>query len=279
MAYSNPLAALRWYLDMGVDEAVDEVAPDRFAAKPAALAAETRAPTPIAAIAAKPATPRPPTSRPAAPRPAKPAAPATPAALDAHHLAAAARDLKELEDALRAFEGCPLKATATNLVFGDGNPKAGVMLVGEAPGGDEDRAGKPFVGVSGQLLDRMLKWIGLDRDSAYITNQVYWRPPGNRKPTDAEVAACQPFVMRHIELVAPALLVLVGGASTKTLLGRAEGIMKLRGQWFDYASPGLPRPVPAMAIFHPAFLLRTPSFKRETWRDLLAIRRRLVSPS
>jgi DNA polymerase len=176
---------------------------------------------------------------------------------------------------LRAFDGCQLKQTATNLVFGDGNPKAKVMLVGEAPGADEDRQGKPFVGVSGQLLDRMLGWIGLDRSSFYITNQVYWRPPGNRKPTDAEVAACQPFVMRHIELVSPELLILVGGAATKTLLGRTDGVMKLRGRWFEYASGGLPRPIPAMVVLHPAFLLRTPSFKRETWRDLLAVKQRL----
>jgi DNA polymerase len=282
----DPAAALRWYLDMGVDELVDEAAPDRLA--PEAARTQPAAPKPAPAGATAPAasdvSPQPRLF--AAPAPAKTAAPAPPlgpAAQDAHHLAAAARNLQELEDALRAFEGCALKATATNLVFHDGNPKARVMFVGEAPGADEDRAGKPFVGVSGRLLDRMIKWIGLDRAAAdpaaaaYITNQVYWRPPGNRTPTDAEVASCMPFVVRHIELAAPEILVLVGGASTKTLLGRTSGITKLRGQWFEFSSPGLSRPVPTMAIFHPAYLLRTPIFKREAWRDLLAIKERLAA--
>lgn len=266
------LAALRWYLEMGIDEVTGETAPDRLAApQPAA----SRPPAPAGPPPAAP--PAPPLALPAfaASARARPAPAATPVAQDAHRLAQAARDLDELQDALRAFDGCPLKQTATNLVFGDGNPKARVMLVGEAPGADEDRLGKPFVGVSGRLLDRMLGWIGLDRTSFYITNQVYWRPPGNRKPTDAEVAACQPFVMRHIELVSPDLLILVGGAATKTLLGRADGVLKLRGRWFEYASTGLPRPIPTMVILHPAFLLRTPAFKRETWRDLLAIKHRL----
>jgi len=274
---TNSLAALHWYVDMGVDEAIGEVALDRFASRPAAVVRPATPEGPAFAPA-----PRPPRGieRLELPSPPPRAATVVPlvsgAAQDATRLAAAARDLAELESALRAFDGCVLKHTATNLVFGDGNPKAKVMLVGEAPGADEDRAGKPFVGVSGQLLDRMLAFIGLDRSTFYITNQVYWRPPGNRKPTDAEVAACQPFVMRHIELVSPALLLMVGGAATKTLLGRTEGIMKLRGRWFEYGSPGLPQPIPAMAIFHPAFLLRTPAFKRETWRDLLAVRQRLA---
>lgn len=254
---ANPRAALKWYLDMGVDELVSEAAPDRLAAK--AAHAPVVAKTPPKSMAAIPAPP------------------VSAAAQDAHHLASAARNLQELEDALRAFDGCPLKATATNLVFHDGNPKAKIMFVGEAPGADEDRAGKPFVGVSGQLMDRMIKWIGLDRSNAYITNQVYWRPPGNRTPTDAEIAACMPFVVRHIELMAPEILVLVGGSVTKTLLGRTSGITKLRGQWFEFASPGLARPVPTMAIFHPAYLLRTPIFKREAWRDLLTIKQRLAS--
>ena len=254
---ADPHAALKWYLDMGVDEVVDERAPDRLAAKPVPVVAATPPVSKAAALKA-------------------PAAPVSAAAQDAHHLASAARSIEELEDALRAFEGCPLKATATNLVFHDGNPKAKVMFVGEAPGGDEDRLGKPFVGVSGQLLDRMIKWIGLDRTNAYITNQVYWRPPGNRTPTDAEIASCMPFVVRHIELVSPEILVLVGGSVTKTLLGRTAGITKLRGQWFEFAAPGLARPVPTMAIFHPAYLLRTPVFKREVWRDLLTIKQRLA---
>jgi len=195
----------------------------------------------------------------------------------ARELAAAATTLQALEEALRAFDGCPLKETATNLVFGDGDPHAKVMLVGEAPGADEDRQGRPFVGVSGQLLDRMMEWIGLDRTSFYITNILYWRPPGNRQPTAAEVAACLPFIERHIEIVDPALLVFVGGSSAKTLLGRNEGIMRLRGQWFQYQSTRMSRPIPSTAIYHPAYLLRSPAQKRDAWRDLLAIKQRLQS--
>jgi uracil-DNA glycosylase family 4 len=277
---TNPdLAALRWYLDMGIDEATGEAAADWLAPRaPATPTVMATAPAPGAGTAA-PKTARPAGSPtmppPGAAAPARPAAPIMPAAQDAQRLAQAARTLAELEDALRGFDGCGLKQTATNLVFGDGNPQARVMLVGEAPGADEDRQGKPFVGVSGQLLDQMLSFIGLTRDTFYISNQVYWRPPGNRKPTDAEVAACQPFIMRHIELVAPKMLILVGGAATKTLLGRTDGVMKLRGRWFEYASPGLPGAIPAMVLLHPAFLLRTPGFKREVWRDLLTVKQRL----
>jgi uracil-DNA glycosylase len=161
-------------------------------------------------------------------------------------------------------------------VFADGNPEARVMFVGEAPGADEDRQGLPFVGVSGQLLDRMLASIGLDRATGfYITNIVFWRPPGNRTPTTNEIAVCLPFLERHIELVAPKVLVCLGGPSAKTLLGRAEGITRLRGQWHSYASPRMAAPIDAMAVFHPAYLLRSPAHKREAWRDLLEIRDRL----
>ena len=156
-------------------------------------------------------------------------------------------------------------------MFADGNPKAKVMLVGEAPGADEDRLGLPFVGVSGQLLDRMMAAIGLDRTSFYITNVCFWRPPGNRKPTDIELAAQKPFVERHIELVAPKVLVLVGAAAAQGLLGTTEGITRLRGRWFQY-QPARGPAIPALPIFHPAYLLRQPAQKRETWRDLLKLR-------
>jgi DNA polymerase len=187
-----------------------------------------------------------------------------------------AADLEALRAALARFDGISLRKTATNLVFADGNPQAKVMLVGEAPGADEDRQGLPFVGVSGQLLDRMMAAIGLDRTTFYITNVCFWRPPGNRKPTEAELAAQQPFVIRHIELVRPALLVLVGGSSAQMLLGTREGITRLRGRWFEYRSDGLERPIPTMPIFHPAYLLRQPELKREAWRDLLKLRHRLA---
>ena len=149
------------------------------------------------------------------------------------------------------------------------------MFVGEAPGAEEDRRGLPFVGASGRLLDRMLAAIGLDRGNVFITNVIYWRPPGNRTPLPAEVAACLPFVERAIELVDPAVLVLLGGASAKTLLGRQEGIMRLRGRWHSFATPRMASPIPAMATFHPAYLLRSPGQKREAWRDFLAVRERL----
>ncbi|MFO1061488.1 MAG: uracil-DNA glycosylase [Dongiaceae bacterium] len=252
----------------------------------AAAAAPARAPEPAAAPAAPAEPPGPPAllhSRRAEPPPALAEAPAPGLATaeatlqSARALAGAARSLEELAEALALFDGCPLKKTATNTVFADGNPAARIMLVGEAPGADEDRIGRPFVGVSGMLLDRMLAAIGLDRSRVYICNVLYWRPPGNRPPTTAEVAACQPFLERQIELVAPALLVAVGGASAKTLLRRNEGITKLRGRWYEYESPGTGGPIPALPLYHPAYLLRQPAQKRDAWRDLLSLRKRLES--
>jgi DNA polymerase len=173
------------------------------------------------------------------------------------------------------FDGCPLKRTATNTVFIDGNPAAPVVIIGEAPGADEDRIGRPFVGRAGQLLDRMLAAIGLDRSGVLITNVIYWRPPGNRTPTSAEIASCLPFVFRLIALVRPKVLVLSGGTAAGALLAQGQGITRLRGRWFDLAVPGLDQPIPTLPMFHPSFLLRTPERKREAWRDLLSLRARL----
>jgi DNA polymerase len=289
IAAEHAAALLRWYLEAGVDEAIGESAVDRYAAA-AARAKAARPPEPAAE--APPAAPpqRQPDAELAAPPRRMAGPPAQLAELpapglvtaeatlqSARALAAAARSLEELAEALALFDGCPLKKTATNLVFADGNPAARIMLVGEAPGGDEDRIGRPFVGVSGMLLDRMLATIGLDRSRVYICNVLYWRPPGNRQPTTAEIAACQPFLERQIELVSPALLVAVGGASAKTLLRRGEGITKLRGRWYEYESPGLGGPIPVLPLYHPAYLLRQPAQKRDAWRDLLALRKRLES--
>ncbi|MBP6951607.1 MAG: uracil-DNA glycosylase [Alphaproteobacteria bacterium] len=197
------------------------------------------------------------------------------AASTAHSSAQSAQSLEELRAALLAFEGCALKYTATNLVFGDGNPEARVMLIGEAPGADEDRQGFPFVGQSGQLLDKAFATIGLTRKNFYITNIIPWRPPGNRQPTPAEADACLPFVRRHIDLVSPDFLILVGGTAAKTLLGGREGIMRMRGSWKEYISEA-GRKIKVIAIFHPAYLLRSPGQKREVWLDLIKIKQSLL---
>jgi DNA polymerase len=189
----------------------------------------------------------------------------------ARELARRCRTLDELAQALESFELCPLKATATRLCLCDGNPTARVMLVGEAPGVEEDRQGKPFVGPSGRLLDRMLAAIGLDRTRVYITNTVFWRPPGNRAPTALELATCLPFLERQIELLAPAILVFVGGIAAKALLGVNEGVTRLRGRRFRYEPGGGRSAIPAFVIFHPAYLLRQPMQKRLAWRDLLQL--------
>lgn len=277
-----PDALLRWYLEAGVDEAVGEDPLDRYALSAAQAQAKAQARTqtrPVAAGAPPMAPPRPdPGHRPAAmPGHAAPVLSDSPrqAAQSAAHMAAAARSLEELRRALESFEGCPLKATATHTVFADGNPGGALMVVGEAPGRDEDRLGLPFVGESGQLLDKMLASIGQTRDTFYITNVLPWRPPGNRTPTDAEVAVCLPFLERHIELVQPKALLLVGGLAAKTIFARPEGIMKLRGRWHGHATPGLSHPIPALATFHPAYLLRSPAQKRLAWRDLLDLKQKL----
>ena len=190
-------------------------------------------------------------------------------------LVSGADSVEALGALVAGFDGCPLKRTATNTVFVDGNPAAPVMIIGEAPGADEDRIGRPFVGRAGQLLDRMLAAIGLDRSGVLITNVIYWRPPGNRTPTTAEIASCLPFVFRLIALAHPKVLVLSGGTAAGALLAQSQGITRLRGRWFDLAVPGLDQPVPTLPTFHPSFLLRTPERKREAWRDLLSLRARL----
>jgi uracil-DNA glycosylase len=205
------------------------------------------------------------------------AAPATPEAaiMAAREAAKSARNLDELRALLEAFEGCMLRATATQLVFAAGNPDGRVMFIGEAPGRDEDMAGVPFVGRSGQLLDRMMAAIGLDRSSAYIANVVPWRPPGNRTPTPQETAICLPFIRRQIELADPDILVCLGQPSTQTLLGTNEGITRTRGRWFTFDTGS--REIRALATYHPAFLLRSPLQKRLAWRDFLALKRAIPS--
>jgi uracil-DNA glycosylase family 4 len=259
----DPKALLQWYVALGVDEAIGDVPIDR-------LTAPAPAAPPIAERRPAAAPPPRPTPVPRAPAPV-----AIAAAADTRALAASCQTLAELEAAIQGFDGCALKATATTTVFADGNPAAALMLVGEGPGAEEDRLGLPFVGASGKLLDRMLAAIGLDRTSAYITNVVYWRPPGNRTPTPAELALCLPFVQRHIALARPKVLIFSGGTAAKTLLERADGITRLRGRWLDYRPGEVDFTIPVMPTFHPSYLLRTPISKREAWRDFLAVKHKL----
>ena len=242
---------LRWWAMAGVETMLDEGPHDRFAEIPA---------------------PRPPVPPPAAPRvPATPVVAPDAAALTAAQWASQAQTLDELREAMTRFDGCALKKTATQLVFADGAPGASVMIVGEAPGGDEDKVGRPFVGRAGQLLDLMLASIGLDRTKVYIANIVPWRPPGNRTPTSQETAICLPFIRRQIELCGPRWLMTMGNPSTQTLLGVKEGITRVRGAWRTYEiAPG--KILPALPTLHPAYLLRTPNAKRWSWLDLRALR-------
>lgn len=239
----SDLHLLRWYVEMGADEAIGWQARDQLSAKEVSRAAPEASRGDSAAVATPPLA-----------------------------VPSVASRLAELEARVRAFEGCALKRTATNTVFADGVAGAPLMIIGEAPGSDEDRIGRPFVGRSGQLLDRMLATIGFSRaTNAYITNILFWRPPGNRKPTGDEIAACLPFVWQHVALAKPRLVLLSGGTAVAAMLERSEGIMRLRGRWFDLKVPGIDAPIPALATYHPSFLLRTPARKSEVWRDLLAL--------
>jgi uracil-DNA glycosylase family 4 len=273
-------AILAFYVESGVDAVLQEEPADRLSedALPAAAAA-VMVPEAAERVPAR-ATPMPPVGAPAAPRrvtavpqsPADATAPAD-AVMAARELARSAASLDELRGLLDAFEGCGLRKTAKQLVFAAGNPQARVMFVGEAPGREEDLEGLPFVGRSGQLLDRMMAPIGLDRTNAYIANVIPWRPPGNRTPTPQETEVCLPFTLRQIELANPDILVCLGGPSAQTLLGIKEGIRRSRGRWHVYHIGS--REIRAIATFHPAYLLRNPIEKRFVWRDLLAIRKAL----
>ncbi len=278
---------LSWLVEAGADEALQDAPTDWTKHTPAAApqinAAPQTQPQAQTQAQAQDQAQRPsriPAVEP--PSPAKPAARASSTAGPTEDVVQAARliareanTLDELRLAVERFEQCPLKSTAHQLVFEDGNRDAPIMLVGEAPGRDEDREGKPFVGPSGQLLDKMLAAIGLDRTGVYLGNCVPWRPPGNRKPTDAEKAMCQPFIERQIELVAPSLLIFVGGTPSQILLNTDERITRLRGRWQTYTTKAGAQ-IDAMPILHPAFLLRTPARKRETWIDLLAVKDRIT---
>jgi uracil-DNA glycosylase len=278
---------LDFYVAAGVDIALDEAPHDHFAeglvqlearakAREQTVPAEHKTSDPALASRLK-ANSAAPQSNAAAPRASAPSTSFAGAALAADAIissaqayAAQATTLDELKAALASFEGCALKGTAKNLVFADGNPQARIMLVGEAPGADEDRLGLPFVGRSGQLLDKMLAAIGLDRTKVYIANTIPWRPPGNRTPSIHETAVCRPFILRQIELANPDVLVCVGGQAAQALLNTTEGIVRLRGRWLDFQNGQ--RQIKALATLHPAYLLRQPSQKRVAWQDFKAIR-------
>lgn len=288
----SALASLRWLIEAGADEAVGDEPVDRFALAKASAKPKAEPQTGRAAPAPTITLPREMTEARAPARPVerrderpveRPAERAAPAAAPtrggasveaAREIAERCHSLEELRAALEAFDGCALKTTATNLVFADGNPEAPLMFVGEAPGRDEDLKGLPFVGASGQLLDRMLSHIGFSRaENAYIANILFWRPPGNRDPTPEEVATCMPFVERHIALKKPKVIVALGNISAKQLLQRTDGITRLRGKWGTYNAGG--EPIPLIATFHPANLLRNPINKRYVWRDLLSVAQKM----
>jgi DNA polymerase len=266
---------IAFYRDAGADALLGEAPVDRMADEAVALPApQRRKPDSDLSTAASRAQAE------AAQMDRQPRAPAaTPAAPEAAIMAAreavkSAKTLEELRALLENFNGCGLRATATQLVFADGNPQGRVMFVGEAPGHDEDITGRPFVGRSGKLLDLMMAAIGLDRGGAYIANVVPWRPPGNRTPTPQETAICLPFIRRQIELADPDILVCLGGPAMQTLLGTKDGITRSRGRWFKFDTGS--REIRALATFHPAFLLRSPLQKRFAWRDFLALKKALA---
>ena len=280
---------LAFYRDAGVDALLVEEPVDRFADEPGAKAsaADARADGNVVRTGGNPVDARSdpvperqPLNLTAAPPADEAASRALPvpqapdvAIMAARDAAKSAGSLDELRTLLEAFEGCMLRATATQLVFAAGTPKSRVMFVGEAPGRDEDLSGVPFVGRSGQLLDRMMAAIGLDRSSAYIANVVPWRPPGNRTPTPQETAICLPFIRRQIELADPDFLVCLGQPATQTLLGTREGISRTRGRWFKFDTGS--REIRALPTYHPAFLLRSPLQKRLVWRDFLSLKKAL----
>jgi uracil-DNA glycosylase len=281
----NGLARLlAWHQAMGADAVLDGMPTDWLSRGPAAPGADYQVPQlsaakaqsaphqgdrPVSspALGTPPPLPRAANTAPAI-QPPRPAAAASKAAVRGAPVEAA--NLEELETKLRAFDGCGLKATATKLCFYRGAPRARLMIIGEAPGRDEDLEGRPFVGRAGQLLDKMLSAIGATEAEVHITNIVYWRPPGNRTPTPQEALACRPFLDRQIELVAPDVVLLAGGSAAKHILETEDGIMRVRGKWFE---PRLgQRTIKTMATLHPAYLLRTPASKRQVWRDLLAVK-------
>lgn len=273
MADLDPLSALAWLVEAGADEAVGEEPVNRLTAKPTPKPTDYLQPAPGHRPAPAPLRPAPTLAQQAR-------APAPIVEGDdigvAMEIAARATTLEELKAALESYDGCALKKLATNTVFADGVPGARILCIGEAPGRDEDRAGLPFVGRAGKLLDKMLAAIALDRTkNVYIINVLPWRPPDNRNPDPVEVAKCIPFLRRHIDLANPDLVVLLGAVAVRNVMGKTDGIMATRGKWLEYHVNG--RMVPVMPTLHPAYLLRQPAHKKLAWRDLQAIEDKIKS--
>ncbi len=273
----HPAELLQFYIDCGADEAMLDAAPNRLNAVPETVTAFAQPDTGLPGLSGgKAPLPAMPAGM-VLPKPPDPEGAGTLEALaDARSLAASAKTVEELKAALESFKGLSLQRTATQIVFSDGNPAAKVMLVGEAPGADEDRIGRPFAGVIGHLLDKMLGSIGLSREeNIYISNVINWRPPGNRAPTDAEIALSLPFILRHIELINPAVVIFAGGVAAKALMQTTTNITRLRGKWVEHTSEGLAKPIPALPLFHPVYLLSSPLEKRLAWQDLLKLKAKL----
>jgi DNA polymerase len=266
----DAIESLRWWIRVGVSNALDEMPHNRFVHSRAGdgRGARDASESAYRSLRANSET------GPPAPQDPRGAKRPDPSETSARVLAQAAADLEKLRSLMAAFDGCALKRTATQLVFADGVPGSRVMFVGEAPGAEEDRIGRPFVGRAGQLLDRMLGAIGLDRQKVYIANVVPWRPPGNRTPTPQETQICLPFIERQIDLVNPEYLVCLGASSSRTMLGVQSGIMRARGSWFPYTRQS-GREIQALAMLHPAFLLRQAAHKRFAWADMRALASKL----
>lgn len=262
---------LEWYIDAGVDEAIDDEPTNYFRQlaeqRPAPIVTSSITHVKAKVVDIKATQPQ------ATPLHHIPSA----AISEARAIADKVKSLEELETAIRGFDGCALKKTASKTVFGDGNHSADVMIIGEAPGAQEDRQGIPFCGPSGQLLEQMLASIGLDRQSTYIANTVYWRPPGNRHPSTEETAICLPLVEKHISLVSPKLLILSGGAAATALLQNDTAISCLRGKFYDYNNSYIENSIATLVTYHPSYLLRQPLHKRLSWHDLQLVRNRIKS--
>lgn len=270
----NIVEALEWYIESGVNETCGEECAlnsshENPVVSPAPKAFAVTTPHPVAA--AQKTVPGEGTLRPALSTLAQAT---TTAFKNARELCEKASTMEELRQMVENFEGCALKFNAKSTVFGAGNPAADVVIIGEAPGADEDRLGKPFVGRSGQLLEKMLLAVGLKREDVYITNVLPWRPPGNRTPTDGEVTVCLPFLKRQLDFIRPKIILLLGGSAANALLDTGDPISRLRGRWLEYYTADK-TPLAAMASFHPAFLLRNSAQKAKAWSDFLRMAKKL----